>query len=157
MAGGLRGFLDRSVAAENDQIGERDLLAAGLRRVELILDCFELLQRRLQLSRLVDLPVLLRREANTRAVRSTTLVGATERRRRRPGGRNELGDGQARREDFCLQTSNLLLSDQRMIDHGDRVLPDQYFLRDERPEITMDRPHVAVRELEPGPRKCVRE
>src|SRR5215831_16925731 len=138
MAGRLRGFLDRGVAAENDQIGERDLLAAGLRRVELLLDRFEFLQDRLQLSRLVDLPILLRREANARAVRSTTLVGAAEHRRRRPGGRDQLGDGQARGEDFRLQTSNLLLPDQRMIHSGDRVLPDQYFLRDERAEITMD-------------------
>ena len=47
-------------AAENDQVGERNLLAAGLRRVELVLDRFELLQHRRQLGRLVDLPILLR-------------------------------------------------------------------------------------------------
>jgi hypothetical protein len=33
MPGRLRGFLDRGSAAENDEIGERDLLAAGLRGV----------------------------------------------------------------------------------------------------------------------------
>ena len=32
MAGRLRGLLDSGVAAENDQVGERDLLAAGAER-----------------------------------------------------------------------------------------------------------------------------
>ena len=54
-AGILRGLFDRRAAAENDQVGQRDLLA------ELLLDRFELLQHRLELGRLVDLPVLLRR------------------------------------------------------------------------------------------------
>ena len=44
MAGVFRGFLDRGATAENDQIGERDLLTAGGRGVELLLDRFELLQ-----------------------------------------------------------------------------------------------------------------
>src|SRR6266702_8718813 len=44
-----------------------------------------------------------------------------------------------------------------MIHNRDRVLPDQYFLRDQRAEITMDGSHVAVRELEPRPGKRVGE
>ena len=56
----LRGLLDRRGAAENDQVGERHLLLAGLRSVVLLLDRFKLLKDRRQLSRLVDLPVLLR-------------------------------------------------------------------------------------------------
>src|SRR5205823_5858246 len=68
-AGILRGLLDRGGTAENDQVGERNLLA------ELLLDRLELLQHRLELGRLVDLPVLLRAEANARAVRAAALVG----------------------------------------------------------------------------------
>src|SRR5262249_17551039 len=109
--GRLRGLLDGGTAAEDDQIGERDFLAPS---VALLLDRLELLQDGLELSRLVDLPVLLRREANARAVRSATLVGAAERRRRRPGGRNELGNRQAGRENLCLQRGDLRLSDQRV-------------------------------------------
>ena len=41
---GFSGFLDCRATAEHDQVGERDLLPAGLRRVENCLDCFELLQ-----------------------------------------------------------------------------------------------------------------
>ena len=55
VAGVLRGLFDRGAAAENDQVGERDLLAANF-----LLDRFELLQHCLELGRLVDLPVLLR-------------------------------------------------------------------------------------------------
>ena len=154
MPGVLRGLFDRRAAAENDQVGERNLLAA---RVELLLDRFELLQDRLELGRLVDLPVLLRREANARAVRAAALVGAAERRRRRPSRRDQLGHGQAGREDLRLQSGNVLLPDQRMIHRGDRVLPDQRLLRHERAEIARDRAHVAVRELEPRAGKRVRE
>src|SRR6266446_4426692 len=53
--------------------------------------------------------------------------------------------------------ANVLLPDQRMIHRGDRVLPDQHFLRHELAAIAHDRPHVAVRELEPGAGKSVRE
>src|SRR3954452_3957167 len=42
-----------------------------------------------------------------------------------------------------------------MIDRGDRVLPDQYLAGHERAEISMSRPHVAVRELEPRARKRI--
>ena len=45
-----------------------------------------------QLGRLVDLPVLLRREADPRPVGPAALVGAAEARRRRPGGGDQLGD-----------------------------------------------------------------
>ena len=37
-----------------------------------------------------------------------------------------------------------------MIDSGDRILPDEDFRRDFRPEITIARAHVAVRQFEPG-------
>src|SRR4030095_15040687 len=39
----------------------------------------------------------------------------------------------------------------------ERLLPNQRLLRHERTEVTLDRPHVAVRELEPRTGKRVRE
>ena len=153
----LRGLLDCGAAAQNDQVGKRDFLAAGLRSVELLLDRFEFLKDVCQLGWLVDLPILLRCEANPRTIRTTALVGAAERRRRRPGCRDQLGNGQARGEDFRLQSSNILLPDQLMIDGGDRVLPQQLLLRNQRAEITHDRAHVAVRQLEPRPGKRISE
>jgi hypothetical protein len=58
VSGALSGLLDRRGAAENDQVGKRNLLAAGLRCVELLLDRLEFLKDLRQLSRLVDLPIL---------------------------------------------------------------------------------------------------
>ena len=101
-AGILGGLFDRRAAAENDQVGKRNLLA------ELFLDRFELLQDRFELGGLVDLPILLRAQANARAVRAAALVGAAERRRRRPGRRDELRHRQAGAEDLRLQRSDVL-------------------------------------------------
>ncbi len=156
MSCGLCGFLDRCTTAENDQVRQRNLLSARCRSVELPLDCFEFLQYPRQLRRLVDGPVLLRRQTNARAVRSTALIRAAEGRRRSPSRRHQLGNGQPRREDFRLQSGNLLLPDQRMIHRGNRVLPRERLLRNEWAEITHDRAHVTVSELEPrtGKRVC---
>ena len=88
--GFLRRRLDGRAAAQNNQVRERDLFSAGLRRVELLLDSFERLQHLSQLRRLIDFPILLRRQTNARAIRATALVGAAERRRRRPGRRRQL-------------------------------------------------------------------
>src|SRR5208282_3056078 len=108
----LRRFLDGRAAAENDQVSKRNFLALGLtlglRSIEFLLDRFELAQNLRQLSRLVDVPVLLRRKPNARAVRSAALVGAAERRGRRPSRRHQLGNGQAGGEDFRLQGGNVL-------------------------------------------------
>src|SRR5262249_10391439 len=91
VAGFFRNLLDRRAAAENDQIGKRNLLAALSRGVELILDRFELLQDSGQMGWLIDVPIFLRRKANARAVRAAALVGTAERGRRRPSRRDELG------------------------------------------------------------------
>ena len=58
---------------------------------------------------------------------------------------------------FALRSAMSALPDQRMIHRRDRVLPDQRLLRHERAEVARDRAHVAVRELEPGAGKRVRE
>src|SRR6185369_10989052 len=88
-----------------------------------------------QLGRLVDLPVLLRRETNARAVRPAAFVGTTEGGRRRPRGRNQLRDGQPGRQDLALEEGNILFIDQLVIDRRDGVLPDERFGRNLRAEV----------------------
>ena len=95
VSGFFRGFLDGGAPTQDNQIGERDLLAAGLRIVEVLLDCLKGLQYLGEFGRLVDFPVLLRCKANAGPVRSSPLVGTSERGRRRPGGRDQLRNGQA--------------------------------------------------------------
>ena len=109
VSGVLRGLLDGGASAEHDQVGKRDLLlAAGLRVVELLLNSLQGLQHLRQLRRIVDRPILLRREANTCAVSAAALVGAAERRSGRPGGRHQLRHRQSRREDLALQRGDVL-------------------------------------------------
>ncbi len=64
----------------------------------------------------------------------------------RPGG-----------EDLCLQGGDVVGVDQLVRHRGDGVLPDQLLLRDQRPEVALDRPHVDVRQLEPRPGERVRQ
>ena len=78
-----------------------------------------------QLGGLVDVPILLRRETDARPVRPAALVGAPEGRRRSPGGPDELGDGKSRGEDPRLEIGDVLGVDQRVIDSGNRILPDR--------------------------------
>ena len=78
MAGLLRGRLDGCAAAQNDQVGKRNLLPARLRAVEFLLDRLQLLKNLRQFGRLVDFPILLRRQANARAVGPAALVAAAE-------------------------------------------------------------------------------
>src|SRR6185436_4097300 len=125
----LRRLLDARATGQHDQVGQRDFLAARLSFVELVLDALQRLEDLCQLGGLVDLPVLLRREANARAVRSSSLVGATECGRRRPGRRYQLRDGQPRRQDLALEGGNILFIDQLVIGRRDRVLPDELFGR----------------------------
>jgi len=100
----LGSLLDRSGAAEHDQVGQRDLLAG------LLLDRFELAEHFCQFRRLVHFPVLLRSQTYARAVRATTLVRPAVRRGRRPGGRDELRHREARRQDLRLQIGDVLVA-----------------------------------------------
>src|SRR5690242_4023347 len=75
--GFFRSFLDRCVAAENDQVRQRDSFSAasiGLRAVEFLLNCFQLLQDLPKLCRLIDLPIFLRCETNASSVRAAAFV-----------------------------------------------------------------------------------
>ena len=133
------------------------LIAVRLRAVELLLYLFERLQHFCEIRRIVHFPILLRGKTNARAIGAAALIGTAEGRCRRPGSRNELRYGKSRRENFRLQSCDIRLADQRMIHGRNRVLPDQLFFGHERAEIARDRSHIAVRQLEPGTRECVRE
>ena len=153
-----RRLLDRGAAGEHDEVGERDLLAAAvLGAVEGLLDPLEGRQHRRQLIGVVDLPAVLRLEADPRSVGAAALVAAAERRCRRPRGRDELRHRQPRVENLALEGGDVLGPDQLVRHLGDRVLPQQRLRRDLRPEVALDRPHVAVRQLEPRPGERVRE
>src|SRR6185295_287398 len=97
------------------------------------------------------------RKADAGAVRAAALVRAAEGGRRRPGRRNQLRDGQARSQDLGLQRGDVFVIDQRVVDGRDRILPEKLFLGDLRSEIARARTHVAVRQLEPGAGKRIRE
>ena len=58
---------------------------------------------------------------------------------------------------WLLSAATSLASDQLVGDRRDRVLPQQRLLRDQRAEVALDRAHVAVRQLEPGPGERVGE
>ena len=153
----VRSLLDACATGQNDQVSKRDFLAARLGAVELVLDALQSFERLRQLGGLVDCPVLLRRQANAGAVGAAALVGATERGCRRPGGRNQFRDRQAGSQDLTLERGDVLIVNQLVIDRGDRVLPDEFFRRNFRAEITRARAHVAVRQLEPRPGEGVGE
>ena len=125
-------------------------LAASLNALWMPSSVFEHLR---QLGGLVDFPILLRREADARAVGAAALVAAAEARRGGPCGRDKLADRQPRSEDFSLQRFDVLLAHGLVIDGGNRVLPDQLFFRHQRAQIARPRTHVAMRQLEPGARK----
>ncbi len=153
----LRGRLDGCAPAQHDQVGERDLLPARLRAVELLLDPLQGLQHPRYAGGHVDVPPVLRRQADPRPVRATALVGVTVGRGRRPGGRDQLGDGQPGVENFRLERRDVRVVDQFMVDRGDRVLPQELLVGDPRAEIAGRGPHVAVEQLVPRPREGVGE
>ena len=155
--GVLRGLLDSCAATQDDGVGEGDPLRARLCFVELLLDGLEGLEHLRQLDRLVDLPVILRRQADARAVGSAALVGAAERGSRRPGGGDQFGDGQPRSQKLALEFGNVLGVDQFMVDCRGAILPQQLLSRYQRAEMARAGAHVAVRQLEPRPSKRISE
>src|ERR1700689_1714921 len=73
--GFFRSFLDCRIAAENDQVRQRDFLSfipVGLRAVERLLDRLQLGENLRQFGRLIYFPVFLWRKADARPVRSTS-------------------------------------------------------------------------------------
>ena len=78
MASFFGGGFDGCVAAEDDEVGERDALVAGLFGVEVLLNGFEFGEHRREFGGLIYGPVLLRSEADARAVGAAALVAAAE-------------------------------------------------------------------------------
>ena len=153
----LRCLLHAHTACQHDEVGQRDLLAVSGLQVEFHLDAFECLQHLRQLIGSVDRPVLLRRQADTRAVRAAALVAAAERRRRRPRRGDQLGHGQSRGRHLALQRSDVGRIDGCVVGIGQRVLPDQFFLGHFRTQVARARAHVAMGQLEPRPRERIGE
>ncbi len=92
MAGAAGSLLDGRSAAQDDQVGQRDPLAAFLRIVEAVLDACQCLEHLRQFLGIVRIPVRLRCQANARAVGAAAHVGAAEGRGGGPGGAHQLGD-----------------------------------------------------------------
>ena len=141
MPGRLRRFLDRRAAAENDQVRQRNLLPLP--------DWLRALN-----SFWIPSSFCSTFASSAGWLTSQSFCGA--RRMRAPFApprlsepRNVDADAQAvetscetDRPDariFAFRASNVLLPDQRMIHGGDRVLPRQLLLRNERAEIAHDR------------------
>src|SRR5258706_11167097 len=105
VAGVLCRLFNACAPSENDQIGERDHLAVGLRDVEILAYTLKSLEHVRKLSRIVDFPTLLRCKSNAGAVCSAALVGTPECRSRGPGSRYQLRNGQTRCEYLVYQES----------------------------------------------------
>ena len=156
MASLFRRLLDRRRAAKHDHIGQGYLLAARLRIIEGFLNAFERRQYLRQLGGLVNVPILLRRKTNARAIGTAPLVRATEGRGRRPCGRNQFGNRDARSQNLGFQRSDVLIIDELMGNRWDRILPKLGF-GNLWAQQASDRPHIAMRELVPSARKHIGE
>ena len=123
MSGVLRSSFHGGAPAQHNQVCERNLFAARLRTIELVLDLLQRLQDFGQLCRIVDFPILLRCQTNASSVGATSLVATAERGGRRPCRRNQLRDREPRSEDLFLKCGDVLLVNQFVIDVRNRVLP----------------------------------
>jgi len=157
IAGLLCGLLDGSSAAEHDQVGERNLLAALLRAIEVFLDGREALQHLCQLRRIVHLPIFLRGEANTCPIGAAAHVSAAEAGGRGPGGPHQLRHREPRVEHLRLELGDILRVDQLVIDGRKRILPEKFLLRGVSAEVARAGPHIAMRKLEPRACECIGE
>ncbi len=135
VAGILCGLFDRGVAAENDQVGERNLLAARLR----LLNSFWMLSRRgntlASSAGLLTSQSFCGARRSARPIGAATHVGATERSRRGPSRPHQFGNRQARRRDLGLQRRDVLRVNRFVIGLGQRILPNQVFLWNLRTDI----------------------
>ena len=103
MSGVAGRLFDGRASAQNDQVGQRDALAARPPAVELRLDAFQDSQNLGELIGLVRLPVLLGRQADAATVGTAAQVGSAEGRRRRPGRRDQFRNGEAGPEHLVLE------------------------------------------------------
>ncbi|PAV92579.1 hypothetical protein WR25_24971 [Diploscapter pachys] len=155
VARGLGRRLDPHRTAEHDQVGDRHLLVALA--VEVALDALIDAEHLGELFGVVDLPVLLGRQADAATIGAAAMIRPAPRRCRRPGGCDQLGNRQAGIGDRGLEVGDVAVVDLRIVRDRDRILPDQLFLRHFRADQTDLRAHVAVRQLVPGARPHVGE
>ena len=157
MPGRARSRLHGRTATQHDQVRQRHLLAALLRPVEGPLHAFQRRQHLGQFGRLVDLPALLRRQADARPIGAAALVGVAEGRCRGPGGGDQLRYRKPRAEDRGFQRDNVGRVGHRVRHRRDRVLPEQLLGRHQRAKAAGARPHVAAHQLVPGAGEAVGE
>ena len=153
----LGSLFDARATGEDDEVGERDFLAAGLDSVEFSLDAFEGFEDLGELLGLVDFPIFLGSQADAAAIGSAALVRAAECGGRGPCSADEFGNRESGCEDFAFERGDIRCVDERMVHCGNRVLPDEFFGGDIRSEVARAWAHIAVRELEPSTGKGVRK
>ena len=147
LSGVLRSLFDGRCTTQNDQVGERNLCSTSL--VEVLLNTLESLKHRGESCRLVDFPILLRLQSDSRTVGAAAHVRAAEARGRRPRRRYQLRNGQPGVEKSTLEDRDVCVPDQLIIGRGNRVLP-QLRLGNPRSQVARDRSHVTVKELVPS-------
>jgi hypothetical protein len=121
-----------------------------LRGVERLLDAFQRGQHLASCAGWLTFPVLLRRQADARAVGAAALVAAAEGGGRGPGGGDQFGDRQAGGEDLRLQRGDVL---RRRSADGRRRAPGPARSASScgtSGRGSGTRAHVAVGQLEPG-------
>mmetsp|Transcript_118291 Transcript_118291/g.166287 ORF Transcript_118291/g.166287 Transcript_118291/m.166287 type:complete len:641 (-) Transcript_118291:267-2189(-) len=153
----LGGLLDRGTTRQHDDVGQRDLLVAGLSRVELAPDLLERVQHRGELLRLAPRPILHRVQTDARTVGAAPLVRAPEGRGRGPGGVDQLVRRDAGGQDGLLERRDVVGVHELMVDRRNRILPDQVLGRHFLAEVARLRTHVAVGQLEPSTREGIGE
>lgn len=155
--GDTSSLLDGGGTSQDDQIGERDLLAAASLGVEVALDALQSGEDLLEHGWVVDLPVLGRSKADAGTVGTTALVGATEAGSRGPGGEDELVRRDARGEDLTLEGRNVLLVNDGVVDWWNVVLPGKHLLGNLRAQPASSGTHVTVQQLEPRTAESIGE
>ena len=155
MAGSLGRRFNGSATAQHDQVSQGHLLATSGGSVEGLLHAFQRREHLRELPRLIGFPILLGRQANTRTIGATTTIRTTIGGSGSPSGRHQFGNREAGGQDLRLQRRNVSGVHQLMRNRRHRVLPDQLFLRHIRAKVADLRPHIAMRQLEPGAREGI--
>src|SRR3546814_20465240 len=106
-----------SDVCSSDLVGDRDRLA------DIALDALIDLEHLGEFGRLVDLPVLLRRQTDARAVGAAAFVRSAEGGSGRPGGFHALHHRHARIGAALLQSGDLFAPDRRFISLGPLLSP----------------------------------
>ena len=104
-----------------------------------------------QLRRLIDRPIILRREANTRAIGTAAHIAMAIGRGGSPGGFDHFGNAQPAGCNRRFGGRNIII----IAADRHRVLPNKLFLRHFRPQIARFRPHIAMQQFKPSAGKSI--